>query len=115
MEKCKTLGSGTPQSTPLAYFKFSYSENELTLNYGYSNLQQSSSIVNDDFIYQVIQRVEYLREHQNENLRKPSYYTRPKWQECINNRPSPYVAKLILDVFPDETIERIKRRFEPAK
>lgn len=79
MEKCKTLGSGTPQSKLPAYFKFSYSENELILIYGYSNPRQNCIIVDDSFIFQVIRRVEYLRANQIENLRKTSYYTKTRW------------------------------------
>ena len=108
METCKTLGADKPKKNLHdRYFKFSYCPNELILIYAFTKKKQSFEIVNDKQISKVIRRVNELKENDIDHYRHASYYTPKKWTECDLRNCSPYIAKLILDVFPTETIERI--------
>ena len=107
METCKTLGADGKRKIGNQYFKFSYCPNELILIYGFTKKKQSFEIVNDEQISKVIRRVKELKENDIDHYRYASYYTPTKWTECELRNCSPYIAKLILDVFPNETIERI--------
>jgi hypothetical protein len=105
MEKCKTLGEET-------YFLYSYCPDNLVLVYGFSKTKQKFKILKDEFIYKVICRKEFLegqdKLHSTNNYRKSSFYNDPKWTEAgVDRVLSPYVAKLVLDVFSNETLNRI--------
>lgn len=105
MEKCKTLGEET-------YFLFSYCPDNLVLVYGFSKSKQKFKILKDEFIYKVISRVQFLvrqdKLHKTNNFRKSSFYNDPKWMEAgVDRILSPYVAKLVLDVFPNDTLDKI--------
>jgi hypothetical protein len=105
MEKCKTLGKET-------YFLYSYCSDNLVLVYGFSKPKQKFKILKDEFIYKVICRMQFLvgqdKLNNTNNYRKSSFYTDSKWMEAGVDRVfSPYVAKLVLDVFPVETLNRI--------
>lgn len=100
MEKCKTLGEET-------YFEFTYLNNHLTITYGFTAAQQTTVDISNYLIATVIKRVDYLIKNEKENSRKTSYYSRTYWEECPQTQHCPYIAKLVLDVFPLETIEAI--------
>jgi hypothetical protein len=105
MEQCKTLGEET-------YFLFSYCPDNLVLVYGFSKAKQKFKILKDEFIYKVICRKQFLEnEDKQRNTKthtKASYYNDPKWKDSgVDRILSPYVAKLVLDVFPKETLDRI--------
>lgn len=105
MEQCKTLGEET-------YFLFSYCPDNLVLVYGFSKPKPKFKILKDEFIYKVICRKQFLLEQDKQkntnNYRKSSYYNDPKWIEAgVDRVLSPYVAKLILDVFPKEILDKI--------
>jgi uncharacterized protein (DUF1015 family) len=105
MEQCKTLGEET-------YFLFSYCPDNLVLVYGFSKSKQKLKILKDEFIYKVICRMQFLVEqdklNNTNNYRKLSFYNDPKWMEAgVDRILSPYVAKLVLDVFPNEILEKI--------
>lgn len=114
MEKCKTLGEKED-----TYFLYSYCPNQLVLVYGFSNPKQKFVILDDEFIAKIIHRTEELKEKDKEtktsNHRKSSYYTDTKWDETANRIYSPYVAKLVLDVFPQETLDRIAQSYKDNK
>jgi hypothetical protein len=100
MQKCKTLGEDT-------YFLFSYTTNQLILIYGFTMANQHFVILDDVFIKIIIQRKNDLSVNLPNNVRMSSYYTSTHWDTCPNTQWSPYVAKLLLDVFPSEEIDRI--------
>jgi hypothetical protein len=100
MEQCKTLGEET-------YFEFSYQNNEVWIKYGFTNDNQTEVKIDNSLIVDVINRVNYLKTNDTENLRTVGYYSRSYWNECRQTQYCPYVAKLILDVFPLETINKI--------
>jgi hypothetical protein len=100
MEQCKTLGEET-------YFEFSYQNNELQIKYGFTKDNQNEAEIDNSLIIAVISRVNYLKNHDKENLRTVGYYSRSHWNECPQTQHCPYVAKLILDVFPLETLIKI--------
>ena len=114
MEKCKTLGERKD-----TYFLFSYIQNELIIVYGFSKPKQKFVILDDEFIAKIIHRTEELKEKDKEtktsNHRKSSYYTDTKWDETANRIYSPYVAKLVLDVFPEEIIKQIRNKYPEQK
>lgn len=100
MEQCKTLGEET-------YFEFSYSNDVLKIKYGFTVEKQTETIIENSLIIAVINRVNYLKIHNSENLRTVGYYSLTHWKECPQTQYCPYVAKLVLDVFPKEKIEKI--------
>jgi hypothetical protein len=100
MEKCKTLGEET-------YFEFSYSKDILKIKYGFTVEKQTETIIENSLIIAVINRVNYLKIHNSEKLRTVGYYSLTSWEECPQTQYCPYVAKLVLDVFPIETLNRI--------
>jgi hypothetical protein len=100
MEKCKTLGEET-------YFEFSYFNDELKIKYGFSVANKTEVKIKNSLIVNVIDRVNYLKIHSIENLRTVGYYSLTNWYECPQTIHCPYVAKLILDVFPKEIINKI--------
>ena len=100
MEHCKTLGEET-------YFEFSYSNDVLKIKYGFTVEKQTETIIENPLIIAVINRVNYLKIHNSENLRTVGYYSLTHWKECPQTQYCPYVAKLVLDIFPVETIEKI--------
>jgi len=100
MEKCKTLGEET-------YFEFSFSNDVLKIKYGFTVEKQTETIIENSLIIAVINRVNYLKIHNSENLRTVGYYSLTHWKECPQTQYCPYVAKLVLDVFPIEKIEKI--------
>ena len=110
MEQCKTLGEET-------YFLFSYCPDKLVLVYGFSKTKQKFKILNDEFIYKIICRNQFLLEqdklHNTNNYRKSSFYNDPKWMEAgVDRVLSPYVAKLVLDVFPKDILDKIISKYK---
>ena len=96
MQKCKTLGEET-------YFEFSFDDNELKIKYGFTLTEQNTVTIQNELIKSVIERVNELRE--DIHFRSTSYYTITQWEGCPNTIYCPYVAKLVIDVFPNEIIE----------
>jgi hypothetical protein len=108
MEKCKTLGKET-------YYEFSYSGEILKIKYGFSGSKQTEIEIENTLIEDVIKRVKYLEENDRAHSRMATYYERPKWEGCKNTVQSPYIAKLVLDVFPQETLDRIAQSYKDNK
>jgi hypothetical protein len=100
MEQCKTLGEET-------FFEFSYSNDELKIKYGFTVANQTEVKINTTTIVDVINRVNYLKNHNIENLRTVGYYSLAHWENCPQTQHCPYIAKLVLDVFPKETLDNI--------
>ncbi len=100
MEICKTLGEET-------YFEFSYSNEILIMKYGFTVANQTEVKIENSLIVNVIDRINYLKIHDRENLRTVGYYSLTHWKECPQTQYCPYVAKLVLDVLPIETLNRI--------
>lgn len=100
MEQCKTLGEET-------YFEFSYSNDVLKIKYGFSVANQTEVKIKNTTIVDVINRINYLKIANPDNLRTVGYYSLTNWKECPQTQHCPYVAKLVLDVFPIETLNRI--------
>lgn len=99
MEKCKTLGNET-------YFKFSLDENnKLSLSYG--NSDQINEVPNE-MIIKVLLRVENIKAKSTNELRKVGNYSLTNWSACPNTVLCPYIAKLIIDVFDNESINFFK-------
>ena len=99
MQKCKTLGEET-------YFEFSFDDNELKIRYGFTLTEQNTVTIQNDLIKRVIERVNELRN--DIHFRSTSYYTINQWVDCPNTIYCPYVAKLLIDVFPLDIIENFK-------
>ena len=97
MQKCKTLGEET-------YFEFSFDNNILIVRYGFTKNHQTTIIIQNELIKKVINRVAELKN--DERFRSTSFYTINQWKDCPNTIYCPYVAKLIIDVFPKETINK---------
>lgn len=114
MEKCKTLGEKKD-----TYFLYSYCPNQLVVVYGFSNPKQKFVILDDEFIAKVICRTEELKNEDKKSKtnyhRMASYYTDSKWDKTANRIYSPYVAKLVLDVFPEEIIKQIRNKYPEQK
>jgi hypothetical protein len=112
MEKCKTLGEDT-------YFLYSYCPDNLVLVYGFSKTKQKFKILKDEFIYKVICRKEFLesedKQMNTDTCRKSSYYNDPKWEAGVDRILSPYVAKLVLDVFPNDILDKIISKYNNQK
>ena len=100
MEKCKTLGEEN-------YFEFSYLNDELKIKYGFTVEKQTEATIDNSLIIAVINRINYLKTHNRVNLRIVGNYSLTHWEECPQTQYCPYVAKLVLDVFPNETIDKI--------
>lgn len=100
MEQCKILGEET-------YFEFSYSNDELKIKYGFTVANQTEFKIENSLIVNVIDRVNYLKIHSIENIRTVGYYSLTHWKECPQTQYCPYIAKLVLDVFPKETLDKI--------
>lgn len=100
MEKCKTMGGDT-------YFEFTYSDEKLIINYGFTSNQQTTVEIPAQLIKTVIKRVEYMKLNDIEHLRTVGYYSLTHWKDCPNTHYCPYIAKLVLDVFPDVVIEEL--------
>ena len=95
MEKCKTLGEET-------FFEFTCIGGQLTIRYGVNGIQQPAPA---ELVATVIQRVSYLLLNDSEHSRMTGYYTIPHWAECSDMILCPYIAKLVLDVFPNVVME----------
>lgn len=100
MEKCKTLGEET-------YFEFSYLNDELKIKYGFTVEKQTEATIDNSLIIAVINRANHLKTHNKVNLRAVGYYSLTHWEECPQTQHCPYVAKLVLDVFPNDTLDKI--------
>ncbi|WP_396153060.1 hypothetical protein [Flavobacterium sp.] len=100
MEQCKTLGEET-------YFEFSYFQEILIIKYGFTVANQTEIKIENALILNVIDRINYLKIANPENLRTVGYYSLTHWKECPQTQHCPYIAKLVLDVFPIETLNRI--------
>jgi hypothetical protein len=100
MEKCKTLGEE-------AYFEYTTSrgDGKLWIKFGVNGIEQPALI---ELVENVIQRVSYMQLNDAEHSRMTSYYTMPHWAECPDMILCPYIAKLVLDVFPNQVIENLK-------
>lgn len=83
----------------------------LTIKYG---PQKTQALVEHFIVNEVINRVEYLKENNIENYRTVGYYSLTHWAGCPNTVQCPYVAKLVLDVFPEEIIEAYKNQLAQA-
>ncbi len=103
MEKCKTLGEET-------YFEFSLVNNELLITYGFTLDEQKTVLIQNSLIISVINRVHYLKENDIEHYKTSSFYTITKWEKCPNTQYCPYVAKLVLDVFPEDLINNFLKK-----
>jgi hypothetical protein len=97
MEKCKTLGEE-------AFFEFTCIGGQLTIRYGANGIEQQAPA---ELVATVIQRVSYLQLNDAEHSRMTGYYSIPHWAECPDMILCPYIAKLVLDVFPDVVIEEL--------
>jgi hypothetical protein len=110
MEKCRTLGTEKAKKVG-QYFLFSYSPNSLKLVYGFTKPKQTYAEVSDELICKVIERVDYLLKNDPNHLRNVGFYSRTHWNLCPSTVNCPYIAKLVLDVFPYELIYRIKSQY----
>ena len=99
MEKCKTLGEET-------YFEYTTcrSDGQLWIRFGANGIEQLASA---ELVATVIQRVSYLQLNDAEYSRMTGYYSIPHWAECPDMILCPYIAKLVLDVFPNQVIEEL--------
>ncbi len=53
--------------------------------------------VKEDYIVKVKNRIDYLKDKKPKYKTQTSLYNKDKWDECPNNRTSPYVACLIIN------------------
>lgn len=100
MEQCKTLGEET-------FFEYSFSNHQLIIKYGFTTDKQTTIEIPNSLISTVIDRVNYLKSNNIENYRKVSFYSKTNWKECPQTQYCPYIAKLILDVFPIKTLNEL--------
>lgn len=112
MEKCRTLGADKAKTQKESrYFLFSYCTNNLKLVYGFTRPKQTYAEINDELIWKVIERVEYLLMNDPIHSRDVGFYSQTHWELCPQTVFCPYIAKLVLDVFPYELIDRIKSQY----
>ena len=79
--------------------------------YGFTKPTQTYVEICDELIFKVIERIEYLLINNKQHSRDVGYYSRTHWEDCLQTVDCPYIAKLVLDVFPYELINRIKNQF----
>lgn len=115
MESCKTLGAdNATKSKKNRYFLFSYCHKKLKLVYGFTKIKRTNVEVDDELISKVIGRIEYLEKLYKKEIkqtRKVGNYSRTYWKICPQTQHCPYIAKLVLDVFPIDIIDEIKRQY----
>lgn len=104
MEKCKTLGEET-------FFEYSYLNNILKISFGFSTNNITTVDISNSLIFDVIKRVNDLKLNDVEHSRMVGYYSLTHWLNCPQTQYCPYIAKLVLDVFPNKLIDNIVNSF----
>ena len=86
-------------------FEYSVENGKLLLRFGRMvNFLEA----NEEWVLKVRDRIQKLKDDEHPKYKtQTSLYNKKIWEECPNNRTCPYLAKLVLDVFPNEILEKI--------
>ncbi len=75
-------------------FEYAVENGKLLLRFG---KMIDFSVVKEDYIVKVKERIDYLKEKYPKYKTQTSLYNKNKWDKCPNNRSCPYVACLIIN------------------